>query len=150
MRPRPEPSIEVAISDDRNPDILRTEAYRAIPLAQDRENDLDLRFAPGVLALRGGELRSVGDGRLDHEPCPAHAQPVDAHVVFGVRGLKSHDVTSRTGPLSVYRQVLGKTAPRVRFVRIFPTGSGDRHEFVAHLLLSFPLRGRGATSLSTD
>jgi hypothetical protein len=101
MRPRPEQSIEVRISDDRDPDVLRTEANRAIPFAQDRENDFDLRFAPGALACRRGQVRSVRNGRLDHEPRPAHSQPVDAHVIFGMRGLKSHDVTSRTDRLPV-------------------------------------------------
>jgi hypothetical protein len=98
MRPRPEQAVEVTIPDDRNPDGLRTEANRPIPFAQDRENDFDLRSTPDTISLRGGELRSVRDGRLDHEPRPAHAQPVDAHFVFGVRGLKAHEVSLPAGP----------------------------------------------------
>ena len=98
MRPRPEQAVQVTISDDSNPHVFRTEAHSAIPFAQDRENDFDLCFAPGVLSLGGGELRTVGDGRLDHEPCPAQAQPVDAHFIFGVRGLKAHEFSLPAGP----------------------------------------------------
>jgi hypothetical protein len=96
MRPRPEQAFEVTIPKDGDADGLRTEANPAIPFAENREDDFDLRLGPDALALRWGQLRSVGYGGLDDESGPAQLEPVDAHAVFGVGGLIAHDVTSRT------------------------------------------------------
>jgi hypothetical protein len=102
MRPGPEQALEVTIPEDGDADVLRTEANAAIPFAENREDDFDLRLGSDARTLRRGQLRSVRDGGLDDESGAAQLETVDAHAVFGVGGLIAHGVTSRTavvGPL---------------------------------------------------
>jgi hypothetical protein len=95
MRPRPEQAVEVTIPKDGDADRLRAEANPAIPFAENREDDFDLRLGSDALALRRGHLRSVRDRRLDDESGPGQHKPVDAHAVIGVGRLIGHDGTSR-------------------------------------------------------
>jgi hypothetical protein len=94
--PGSEQAVEVMIPDDGDADVLRAEANPAVPFAENRENDLDLRFGPNARTLRRGQLRSVRDGGLDDESGAAQLDAVDPHAVFGVGGSIAHGVTSRT------------------------------------------------------
>jgi hypothetical protein len=82
MGPRPEQAVEVTIPKDGDADGLRAEANPAIPFAENRENDFDLRLRADALALRRGQLRSVRHGGLATNR-PAQLEAVHAHAVFG-------------------------------------------------------------------
>jgi hypothetical protein len=84
MHPVSEKAVEASVAQHRDSDEPRAEAVGPFPLADDREEDLDLRTGHETLPLRSSELRFVGDGCLDREPGPTQRDRIHSHFVSGV------------------------------------------------------------------